>query len=246
MHVQTLQELIYWQPPKVTEIVGSGILHESCVLFLFGGPKTFKSIAAQQLALCMAYGENWFGFPTAPISTLLIQAEIPKTMFRHRILKMASRFKHPMIAPVYFATERNMKLDTDSGIKHLNATLIKHNPQVVIIDPWYKFLANRDEPGIVKAINNIDASVERYHYCPVVIHHSRKTLLDPGGTILDMGGQDMWGSRWLEAWPDSILHIQGDPRNDNRSMEFELRNAENLLSPFNFTLDRSKLWLHRT
>jgi len=142
-----------------------------------------------------------------------------------------------------FSTHFNLKLDTAIGMQELNTSLAKHRPQLLVIDPFYKFVSKRDEPTIVHFFDNIDKSIETYHITLVVIHHSRKSLLDSSGTVVDMGAQGIWGTRFIEGWFDSILEIKGDPGNDDRTLTFELRHARQLHSPVTFTLDRKKLLL---
>lgn len=246
MDLISISSLHTWSPPTVKQLIGNGLLIEGTKMIIFGGPKTFKSILCQQLAFSFIYGIPWLGFSIIPSSVLLIQAEIARQPFHQRIMKMEGNLAGMTATKsMNVSTTFTTKLDRSDGYHELNAAVAKCNPEVVILDPLYRLIAERDDQALTKFFDHMDWSITKYGYTLIVIHHERKQFRGTDGNLVGAGAQDMRDSRLVEAWFDSIVHVQGDIQTDRRTMDFELRNAEALISPINFELERSSLWLKR-
>jgi RecA-family ATPase len=243
MEVQTLQEMQIWNPPKPKPIVADGILYHQTKMILFAGPKMYKSLLAQQLAFCAAAGAPWIGYNTAQSNVLYIQAEIPKLLFRTRVVKMAQNQSVP-VGSLAFASEFNLKLDRAEGRQELEQAVKKHKPNILILDPLYKILSGPEETNVVRVLDTLDWMIGKADLTVILIHHSRKPRTNVTGQVVDMGGSELRGPLF-EQWADSILRIRGDIETDDRTIDFELRNAETLMPPINITLNRSKLWFTR-
>jgi RecA-family ATPase len=242
--IQSFEELVLWnyQPPP--DIIGGGILVEQTGLIIFGHPKTFKSLLSQQLALCLTNATPWLNFPTAARRVLYVQAEIPKTSFRNRVIKMGGNLAGIPSGSALFATTFITKLDRDQGRKDLISAVIKFQPQVTILDPMYRFISSSDENAIIRFLDAADELKSTYGQTVVIVHHARKARVNTVGQILDSGGGELRGPL-VEQWADSIIRVQGDINTDVRSLSFELRNAPQLIPPFNISLDRNRLWFSR-
>lgn len=243
MDIQTYEEMLLWNPNPPRSIIGSEILIEETKLVMFGAPKTFKSLLAQQMAICFVLGIPWLGYNLEPSKVLYVQGEISKIPFKGRILKMGSQYRIPA-QQLLFASEFNMKLDRDSDMKDLEKEIIKRQPKILMIDPAYKFLVTQAEDSISKFLSFLDYLISTYHICVILIHHSRKPKTNPSGQIIDMGGSELRGPLY-EQWADSILRITGDITSDYRNIDFELRHASFLLNPITIKLDRATLWFHK-
>ena len=86
MPLQSYEELLLWNPPPQRSIVGFGILLQHTKLLMYGGPKAFKSLLAQQLAFCISTNQDWLGIPVTQGKVLYIQAEISRVPFRGRVM----------------------------------------------------------------------------------------------------------------------------------------------------------------
>ncbi len=242
--VQSYQEVLLYKPPVIPEIIEGGILYEGTKLVIFGEPKTFKSLFAQQLAFCLSIGAPWLNFKTTKLKTLYIQAEVPRWMFRKRVVKMGSNITVPPDA-LYFETNRRMKLDKESGLKDVENNIKRLRPKLLIIDPMYKFTSGPEEQTILRFVDNLDYLIDAYPPLTVVlIHHSRKPRTNLTGSVVDQGGAELRGPI-IEQWADSIIRIKGDIMTDDRMLDFELRHAENLIFPIDVHLDRNRLWIDR-
>ena len=85
MPFETLQELLIWNPPPVHQYVAGHILIGQSKLCIFGPPKSFKSLIAQQLGFSIATGKPWLGYTTRQAKVMYLQCEISKPSFRQRV-----------------------------------------------------------------------------------------------------------------------------------------------------------------
>ncbi len=243
MDIQTYEDMLLWNPNPPRSIIGSEILLEETKGVLFGAPKTFKSLLAQQLAICFTIGIPWLGYNLEPSKVLYVQGEISKIPFKGRLMKMASQYKIPP-QHLFLSSEFNMKLDRDSDMKDLEKEIAKRQPKILMIDPAYKFLVTQAEESISKFLSFLDYLITAYHLCVIVIHHSRKPRTNPAGQLIDMGGSELRGPLY-EQWADSIMRVTGDITSDYRTIDFELRHASFLLNPITIKLDRPTLWFSK-
>jgi RecA-family ATPase len=240
----TYEELVVWNYVPPPALVEGGVLIENSGLVLFGEPKTFKSILAQQLAICIASGTPFLGLKVRQVPILYVQGEIPKPQFINRVKKMGANFQIPA-GMAHFATTFRTKLDTPAGRDELLRHVTKVKPAVTFIDPMYRFISTSDENAVLRFLDLADELKSNYHQTVVIVHHSRKP--QPGGLGLpaaDSGGAEARGAH-IEAWGDSILRITGNIKKDNRELSFELRNSERLYDPMKLVLDRNALWLNK-
>ena len=244
MDVQSYEELQLWNYKPPPEIVGAGIVVEQTGLVIFGHPKTFKSLIAQQLVLCIVTGTPWFNFPTTQRRILYIQAEIPKASFRGRLIQMGKNFPAIPHGLALFSTTFITKLDRDAGRSTVLKAVTKFQPHITVFDPMGRFQSSSGEDSVIKVLDLADELKFNHQQTVIIIHHARKPRVNSVGNVLDAGGGELRGPL-IEAWADSIIRIQGNIDTDLRSISFELRNAPQLIQPFNIELDRSKLWFSR-
>jgi RecA-family ATPase len=243
LNIQSYEALVAHrlQPPK--SIIGNGILLATTKLILYGAPKTFKSLLTQQLCFCLGVGIPWVGFSTTPSKVLYIQAEISRFPFRMRLIAMGRNQQVPP-QQIFFATEFGLKLDRSQGMADLTAALDKVQPEILVIDPLYKFMTSSDEAAIQHTLDFLDLLIEKKNLTIIVVHHSRKPRASATGQIVDMGGAEIRGPL-LEQWADSLVRLQGDINTDFRTMEFELRNATTLVPPIDIEFERNRVWFRR-
>jgi RecA-family ATPase len=238
--IKSYQQLMMWNPAPLQEIIGDGILYEQTKMVLFGGPKLGKSVLAQQITFCLVMGIPWLGFPVKTSSVLYLQAEISEVLFKSRMEKMGAGKPIPQ-DKLHTATISGFHLDKGAAASDLFQAVDHYKPNIVIIDPKYKFVSSNDENSIIHFTDAIDQIILKYGVAVVVIEHSRKPKMSNQGSIVDMGGFELRGPI-IEQWADSIIRLKGDLSSDLRIMEFELRHAVNMLPAKQLVLDRNSLW----
>ena len=242
MKFQSIEELVAWNPPNVVQYIHNDLLQAETKLCLFAAPKLYKSLLAKQLSFCIASGTPWIGFDTTVAKVALLQSEIPQVAFRSRVLTMRDNVIVPR-GNLYFRTDRNFKLDRRTDINELRAWLKVQTPQVLILDPWYKMLSQEDNTTYSRTQDNMDNLIDEFKLSIVVVHHDTVPPRDTSAT------SPIWfhprGPRTVEGWFDTIIQVSGDIATDKRTLQFETRNARNLIPPIEIELNRVKLWAER-
>jgi RecA-family ATPase len=245
MTFQSYQDIMLWRPPPMKEAIEGGILYQGTKLILFGLPKRHKSITVQQMAFCVAVGAPWLGFKTERMVVGYVQGEVPPAMFRKRVLKMGQNQKVPNGSIFFLTTTSTLKLDRQQGLDVLCKSLERTKPQLLILDPIWKYTSNIAEETLLNFVDNMDYLIHHFGLSIVLTHHSRKEKDSVTGQTLDHGGSELRGPV-LEAWADSIIRIQGPIESAERMLDFELRHAEDVMAPITIKLDRKRLWFVRS
>jgi hypothetical protein len=122
----------------------SGVLHQGCKLALGGGSKTFKTWTLLDLAMSVAHGEPWLGFPTARARVCYLNLELPKWGFRDR-LRAVARSREIVIQPDWFKiwNLRGHAAPFDELLPRLAGDLKGFG--LLILDPIYRIYGDADE-----------------------------------------------------------------------------------------------------
>lgn len=253
MSIDSVHQLINWQPKLQKAIIGEGILLPETRLMIFGQAKAWKSILSLHTAFILATGADWFGFKTTKAATLKYQAELPKAIDRDRVAKYA-KFANSYPDSVFFKTpQERVKLDTSWGIASLNRDIAEVKSRcpdyhvVLILDPLYKLFAGHisDEYDVKKFQDNLDESKEKYSMSIIIIHHSRLVRTDTSGNIIDLGAEEAMGSSYWNNWIDTMVRVKLlNPYTgaDRVEVSFELaRNAQAELPSFQVHWPRANL-----
>jgi hypothetical protein len=157
--IRSAKELLSNRPPKPPEIV-KGLLHQGCKIVMGGASKSYKTWVLIDLAISVATGKPWWGFPTVQGRVLYLNLELPEAFFADRIELVASakgvkpcKASHGLIASANQVYEiegldvwnlRGHAADFDD----LLPKIIERAGQqysLIILDPTYKVLGRRDE-----------------------------------------------------------------------------------------------------
>ncbi len=177
--------------------IGGGWLPKQGKMELYAPRKSGKSFLAMQLARCIGAGEDFLGMPTMSGRVLYLQFELSPEVLQSRMKLTGLEYPN-----VFVGTTFGMKLDQKGGQTQLLTALEAINPQVVILDPFYKIImGDENEAKDVKIITDFldDQVIDRGDSgCSVVIiHHSGKDI--------SRGGR---GSSLLEGWVDSYIEMK--------------------------------------
>ena len=132
-----------------------------------------------------------------------------------------------------------IKIDNDIGIRTLKEWVSTIKPQILILDPLYKF-HNRNENSsqeMLTVIDELDRLRQDYGLAIIIIHHHRKPQQGER-----LGAEQLRGSSVLFDYGDSYLTLNyyKKKRQGILRLDFELRNAE---SPSPISIKRnSNLW----
>jgi hypothetical protein len=219
---QDVLHLIDSNLPKPPELV-CGILHRGSKFVIGGGSKSFKTWTLIDLSVSVATGTPWWGFDTKQGRVLYVNFEIQDAFFADRI------------ATVLHAKECELELGqlsywglrgkiTDFGDMMLDMTvkLISEDYSLIVIDPIYKGLGNRDENkagDIASLLNEIERLAVDTGAAVAFGHHFSKGNQAGKESIDRIGGSGVFARD-----PDSILTMTKHKDEDAFTVDAVLRN----------------------
>lgn len=252
MKVHDFREFRAWKPVYPPCVIGDGILYKEGKAFLYGRPKSFKSLLAMYLLTAASEGVPWLGHDTPEEGTkvLYVQAEMPHSLLHKTFFKMwggwtrGTNNAEPIILPT-FATDFQLRLDTTGGLKSLDKLMEEKKPGLVILDSAYKVMAGdlRDSDAVRHFLNNLDQLIEKHKIALILMAHSRKATMEEN----EWGSDDMHGSVFFSAWADSVIKVTREVTKDGKptqdlTVDFSVvRYAEELLGEEEVTLDEKTL-----
>jgi len=248
--IDTIRELINWQPSEQEAIIEGGILLPQTRMIVFGPAKAWKSMLALHTSFVLSTGSDWFGYKTTKCLPFKLQVELPKAVDRARVIKYSNNLRPPNLL---FKTANYLKLDSGYGANALDKDLQQIENRfpgqqiVLILDPLYKLLSGHitDEYDARKLLDNLDVAKEQHNLTIIIIHHSRLTRVDSSGNIVNLGAEEMMGSSYLNNWCDTAIEVKllNPHTGANRvRISFELaRHAESILPPFELEWSRATL-----
>jgi len=238
---ESMPNFLKWKSPDQKYIIANGLLAPETKLILFGKWFTWKSMIAMHTAITLAAGKPWFGFHTVPVTTYLLQIELPKPKYQERVAKysIGNNLNQPNC---FFRSEPYIKLDRDYGLNDLIREMEEIHPQVLIIDPVYKVISGHltDEHDIREFTDRMDILIAKYKLGLILIHHDRKERLIDGQ--LYQSAEDMFGSSIFLDWCDTSIRTANTGKDGEIKITFEkVRYAEQEMKPILVQVDRSKL-----
>ena len=168
--------IIETKPVLPKEVIG-GLLHEGMKMMVAGPAKMRKSWLAMDLGLSMSLGIPWMGFDTVSSRVLILNMEMPQVFFEYRLYhiqqaKHLSKMQKGTFSALHM--RGNPALDGDWSL--LAKLVKKEGIEVVIIDPIYKVLGERDENSardMANLLRNVD-TVAECGAAIIEIHHFAK------------------------------------------------------------------------
>ena len=163
------------KPPELIK----GILHKGSKLILSGASKSRKTWALAHLAISVASGQPWWGFNTTPGKVLYANFELAPEFFQERTMAIKEKL---MIEGSKLKGQ--LKLWNLRGhaadIAQLADQVIdqtKNKYDLIILDPIYKILGNRDENSngdVALMMNIFDHIIKETGAAVAFAHHFSK------------------------------------------------------------------------
>jgi hypothetical protein len=133
------------EKPAPPEIIG-GVLHKGCKMVIGGSSKSRKSWVLLDLALAVATGNDWLGFPTTKARVCFVNFELPEFAIHHRLRAIAEARR--ITIPPDALTVWNLR-GYSAPYHTLLPTLAERISGagfgLIILDPSYKLLGDADE-----------------------------------------------------------------------------------------------------
>ena len=211
-------------PPQIIE----GVLHQGCKMILGGTSKSNKSWCLLDLALSVASGQPWWGRPCDKVPVVYINFELQPWALAQRLGALC------LARPEYRLGKRALALwnlrghNTDLTLLRpkLEEQLARHQFGLIILDPAYKVLGNRDENAngeIASLMNEFEALGQKTGAAVVVAHHFAKGDSTAKSALDRMSGAGAWARD-----PDSIIVLTPHEEQDCFTVTSILRNLPQL------------------
>jgi len=207
-------------PPVIIE----GILHQGCKMILGGTSKSNKSWCLLDLALSVASGQEWWGRRCTRLPVVYINFELHVWAVTQRInaLCAARPECRGMGKSLHVWNLRGHNSDLTLLRPKLEEQLDRHQFGLIILDPAYKVLGNRDENAngeIADLMNELEALAQKTGAALVVAHHFAKGDSTAKSAVDRMSGAGAWARD-----PDSIMVLTPHEEPDCFTVTSVLRN----------------------
>ena len=206
---------------------------------MFGPPKEGKSLVANQLALAVIHGANWFGFKTNPRRVLYFNFEVGHRGWQARLRKYSYGGKLTLTDNLLLVSNLvGVKLDTAIGQLEMEKLVTMHKPHLIILDPFKKIISSgsSNEEAVLTATDFCDKLIYNYGCSIFICHHTRKSKVIQSG-VVGLGAQEMMGTYHLAQWVDSIISLVPVGL-DKIRLEFECRHSEDIVKSVSLQLNR--------
>lgn len=164
-------------PVKPPELI-KGILRQGHKMLIAGPSKAGKSFLLMELAIAIAQGESWMGFPCQQGKVLYINLEIDPASCIDRFLKIydALGYKERRADNILIWNLRGHALPLDKLAPILIDKMLKADITAVIVDPIYKVITgdenNASEMGAF--CNQFDTICTALNASVIYCHHHSK------------------------------------------------------------------------
>jgi len=202
--ILNLRQLVEAAPAPPPQII-DGILHQGCKMILGGTSKSNKSWCLLDLAVSVASGEKWWGRRCTRMPVVYINFELHVWAIAQRINSLcAARPECKDLAETLHVWNlRGRNADLTLLRPKLEEQLYRHQFGLIILDPAYKVLGDRDENAngeIAGLMNELEALAQSSQAAVVVAHHFAKGDSTCKDALDRMSGAGAWARD-----PDSLL-----------------------------------------
>jgi RecA-family ATPase len=208
--------------PSQLGLTGSGMDYFLDRLFWRGAkglfvaaPKTGKSLAVLDLAICLAHERSWMGFKPyqKPVRVAVISREDGPALVRSRLVQLANgrRLELDRLDENIWINTReqatSFQIDNPSDVAKLAKTLKENEIEVVFIDVLNKLHRGEENSAsdMSRVMAGFDSLRDQSGAAPVVIHHTTKG----GGALTARGSSAIDG--WFE-WSVAMKPSAEDER----------------------------------
>lgn len=218
-----------WTNPHRTppELI-AGILHQGCKMTLGGTSKSNKSWCLLDLAMAVASGQQWWGRQCTQTRVIYINFELQPWAIDGRLASLSAARPECKFKPEQLAiwNLRGHNADITLLRPRLEEQLAKQQFGLIILDPAYKVLGDRDENAngeIAGLMNEFEALAQKTGAAIVVAHHFAKGDSTAKSAMDRMSGAGAWVRD-----PDTIIVLTPHEEADHFTVTSILRNLPQL------------------
>jgi hypothetical protein len=205
-------------PPQIIK----NVLHKGSKMIISGSSKAGKTLSLLHLGLAVSNGKPWLGHETTQGNVIYLDFELKPRMAAKRITSIIA--SNPGIYKqnprFLYCGLRGQSRSLEDLVHHIE-DLPDYQPDLVIVDPFYKLATGADENdagAISEVVNRMEKFSERLDCSFVYAHHFSK------GNKSDTDHIDRAsGSGVFARDPDAILTLTPHEEEDHLVLEATLR-----------------------
>lgn len=206
-------------PPEIV----SGVFHQGSKVMIAGGSKAFKTWQLIQLAVCVSAGHIWLKFDTSKGRVLYVNFELPKWSMRKRIKEVRNALEiKAEKGSLHVLNLRGYATAAEKILPKVIAAAKKHHYVLIVLDPLYKLLGERDENSatdMAHLMNQVENITTQTHSATAFGSHFSK-----GNQAAKNAIDRMSGSGVLARDPDTLIICTEHVKEDAFSVSMILRN----------------------
>lgn len=207
--MESLYDKLENPDPVATPIIGTeehGILRQGHKMIVVGPSKAGKSMLLMELAMAVASGTKWLGYPCRQGKVMYVNLEIDKAscVERFQQISAAMHMGHEWARNVSLWNLRGFSAPMDKITPRLIHRARGGDYDMVIIDPIYKVMTGDENSAsdMAKFCNEFDRIAHELGTAVVYAHHQSKGL-QGGKRSIDRAS----GSGVFARDPDAILDM---------------------------------------
>lgn len=225
--IVSLRQFVAVAPPVPPQII-EGVLHRGCKMILGGTSKSNKSWCLLELALSVASGQPWWGRRCEKVPVVYINFELHDWAIAQRVNSLcAARPECTHLGDtLHLWNLRGHNADLSLLRPKLEEQLSRHPFGLIILDPAYKVLGDRDENAngeIAGLMNELEKLAQSSGAAVVVAHHFAKGDSTSKSAMDRMSGAGAWARD-----PDSIVILTPHEEENCFTVTSILRNLPQL------------------
>ncbi len=222
-----VEDMLNNLPAPPSQII-DGILHKGCRMVLGGTSKSNKSWCLLDMAVSVASGSPWWGRQTTKMPVVFLNFELQPWSVAGRLNAICE--KRPEVRgfgrTLHMWNLRGHNADLTLLRPKLEEVLSQHQFGLLILDPAYKLLGNREENSngdIADLMNELERLAQASGAAVVLSHHYAK-----GDSSAKEAGDRMSGAGAWVRDPDSIMVMTPHEEEDHFTVSTILRNLPRL------------------
>jgi len=218
----SLEQMMNHNHDPMPKQVIEGVLHKGSKMIISGSSKAGKTLSLLHLGLAAANGSTWLGHRTTTSKVIYLDFELKKRIASRRIAEMvnANPQYNPNNPNFIYCSLRGQSRTLEELVHHIE-DIDHYQPDLVIVDPFYKLATGADENDagqISEVVNRMEKFSERLDCSFVYAHHFSK------GNKADTDHIDRAsGSGVFARDPDAILTLTPHEEEDHLVLEATLR-----------------------
>lgn len=215
-------EFVPKEQSRLPDELVKGVLHRGGKMMISGGSKSFKTWVLLHLGLSIAAGKPWWGMETVRGDVLYVNMELMREFCEVRVRQIGAAMKVGEVPGFHSWHLRGFARDFKDLLPHFIARMARGQYSLIILDPVYKILGERDENAngeVAQLLNEFEALAVRTGAAVAYGHHHSK------GNQSEKDARDR--SSGAGAWtrdPDALIDLTPHEEDEHFTATFTLRN----------------------